>query len=97
MPHHRQYHESPLGFGLELFSFPYGKFIFVMARPKTKDWSEYDGCSFKRGRADWRPVMVTGHGCHGQHVRVAGSTSSYPTEDFEFGKIIVDAKDENYV
>jgi hypothetical protein len=76
--------ESPLGFGPEMFSFPYGKHIFVLARPRERDWSHYDGCTFAQGMEEWRPVMVQGHGT-GQRLCAIGSNYAYSLEDFEIG------------
>lgn len=82
-----EFHESPLGFGQEMFSFPYGQHIFVLARPVERDWSSFDGSTMRSGTEEWRPMMVRGHGT-GQRLYAIGSPYSHQMEEFEIGPVI---------
>lgn len=71
----------------EAIKLPQGYHQFIMARPKSDDWAKYDGSAFMRGRYEWRPVKVEGHG-DGQRVWVIGDQHGYLPEEFDFGKEI---------
>lgn len=82
-----EYQESPLGFGREMFTFPYGHHIFVLARPLDRDWSSIDGSTMRSGTEEWRPMRVSGHGT-GQRLCAIGSPYAYQMDEFEIGPIL---------
>ena len=60
-----------------------GEHVFVMARPRVRDWSDFHG-TMKQGNDEFRPCMVSGSD-EGQRVFVVGSQYGYDHADFEFG------------
>lgn len=68
-----------------MFDFPYGGHIFVMARPKVREWREFDGTFLNRDNREFRPCMISGWN-ESQRVFVHGSQYAYMLDDFEFGE-----------
>lgn len=71
----------------QMFEIPFGEHIFVLARPKTEDWSKIDGSTMQSGNAEWRPCMVKGHNA-GQRLFAIGSPYGFDLDRFEIDRIL---------
>jgi hypothetical protein len=69
------------------FEIPFGEHIFVLARPRTKDWSTIDGTTMRVGNAEWRPCKISGHN-DGQRLYIIGSQYAFDLDHFEIGRVL---------
>lgn len=70
-----------------LFDLYSSEHIFVWARPKRGDWSDFDNSLSQCGKSEWRPCKIEGRNKL-QRLFVAGSDEPFHLGRFEIGSVI---------